>query len=323
MLTEGSVAVGAMAAADNAPMHLLVPFAAPLSEPGRQALKSLSLPRLEALLARLAPGPRDAGDEYSLSPPHERALAGALGLAGGDGRLPWAAWQAAQDGIDPGDAAWALLSPAHWHLGTDQVGFTDPLALALDEATSRALLEAVRELFESEGFTLRYGAPQRWYAAHDSLADLSTASLDRVIGRNVDRWLVADPRARLVKRLQNEVQMLLYTHPINAAREELGLPVVNSFWLSGCGRAQPVVAPAGLSVDERLRAPALAEDWAAWTEAWRALDAALPPPDHTPLRLTLCGERAAATFESAPRGLWQRLGGRFARPQAWSILESL
>jgi len=310
-------------AADNAAMHLLVPFAAPLSELGRQALKSLSLPRLEALLARLAPGPRDDGDEYSLTPPHERALARALGWVGADGRLPWAAWLAARDGIATGDAAWALLSPANWHLGTDQVGFTDPLALALDEAASRELLEAVRGLFESEGYTLRYGAPLRWYLAHDTLADLPTASPDRVIGRNVDRWLVADPRARLIRRLQNEVQMLLYTHPINAEREALGLPVVNSFWLSGCGRAQPVAAPAGLQVDDRLRAPALAEDWTAWAAAWRALDAALPPSDSTPLRLTLCGERATATFEAAPRGLWQRLGGRFARPQARSLLESL
>jgi len=310
-------------AADNAAMHLLVPFAAPLSEPGRAALKSLSLPRLEALLSSLAPGPRDDGDEYSLTPPHERALARALGWVGADGRLPWAAWLAARDGIATGDAAWALLSPANWHLGTDQVGFTDPLALALDEAASRELLEAVRGLFESEGYTLRYGAPLRWYLAHDTLADLPTASPDRVIGRNVDRWLVADPRARLIRRLQNEVQMLLYTHPINAAREELGLPVVNSFWLSGCGRAQPALAPAGLAVDERLRAPALAEDWAAWSAAWRALDAALPAPDTAPLQLTLCGERSAVSFASAPRSLWQRVGGRFARPQAQALLETL
>jgi hypothetical protein len=32
-------------------MHLVIPFAAPLSEPGREALRSLRWPHLQALLA--------------------------------------------------------------------------------------------------------------------------------------------------------------------------------------------------------------------------------------------------------------------------------
>ena len=38
------------------------------------------------------------------------------------------------DGIDVGDLAWGLLTPVHWHLGTEQVSLVDPAALALDEA---------------------------------------------------------------------------------------------------------------------------------------------------------------------------------------------
>ena len=44
-------------------------------------------------------------------------------------------------------------------------------------------------LFDSEGYVLTWGAPLRWYIAHESLSELPTASIDRVIGRNVDRWL--------------------------------------------------------------------------------------------------------------------------------------
>ena len=36
---------------------------------------------------------------------------------------------------------------------------------------------------------------------------------------------------RRVRRLQSEVQMLLHTHPLNAAREDRGDLTVNSFWL--------------------------------------------------------------------------------------------
>lgn len=308
-------------------MHLLIPFAGPLSEGGRQALATLALPQLAALLSTAGEPVLDAGDETSLSPPHERALARALGLAGSDGMLPWAAWQAAADGVNvlsPPDLVWGLLTPGHWHLGTDQVTLLDPDALALDEATSRALLEAVHDLFESEGFLLVYGTPTRWYLAHESLARLATASPDRVIGRNVDPWLPAGREARLWRRLQNEVQMRLYTHPLNAAREARGLLPVNSLWLSGCGVAQPAAAPPDLVVDDRLRRPALGEDWAAWSQAWQALDAGpLAALRGRAGTLTLCGERTAATWALKPPGAWQGFVARWRRSDPRALLETL
>ena len=42
-----------------------------------------------------------------------------------------------------------------------------------------------------------------------------------------------------------------------------------------------------------------------------------------PVRLTLCGERSAATFEPAPRTLLQRARGLFAAPAVQPLLESL
>ncbi len=309
-------------------MHLLIPFAAPLSDPGRQAAATLALPQLRSLLGRLTLVQRDEASEWSLSPPHERALARALGLQGGSGLLPWAARQAQADGVDTGDLAWGLLTPAHWHLGTEQVSLIDPLQLLLDEATSRALFDAVLPLFTSDGYLLRWGAPLRWYAAHESFAALPCAALDRVVGRNVDAWLGSDPAARRVRRLQAEVQMLLHTHPINEHRQAQGLLPVNSFWLSGCGVAQAATGTPP-QVDERLRAPALADDWAAWVKAWDTLDAgplaALNQAVQSgeQVQLTLCGERASATWESAPRSLLARLRQVISQPAVLPVLESL
>lgn len=313
-------------------MHLLIPHAGALSPACAHTLSHLALPNLSALLGRLEAGPAEGGDEYSLTPPHERALAAALGLQGEDGALPWAARAAAADGIDTRDLAWGLLTPVHWDVGREHVTLADPAALALDASESKALLEAVRELFESEGWTLAWGAPLRWYAAHAALDGLPCASLDRVIGRNVDLWLQTDtvrfPLARQLRRLQNEVQMLLYTHPLTEAREARGALPVNSFWLSDCGRAQPGTGPAP-TVDERLRAPLLAEDWAAWGEAWQALDAG-PLADvlaaarrGEPVRLTLCGERSAQAFTARPRSLWQRLQSRWQNVDLAKTLEAL
>jgi hypothetical protein len=313
-------------------MHLLIPHASALSPACAHTLSHLALPRLADLMARLDPCGEDVGDEYSLNPPHERALAAAWGWQAEDGALPFAAHAAAADGNAVGAHAWGLLTPVHWQVGRDHVSLCDPDALALDADESRALFEAVRDLFESEGFTLAWGAPLRWYAAHESLDGLPCASIDRVIGRNVDLWLQTDtgrfPLARLVRRLQNEVQMLLYTHPITDAREARDQLPVNSFWLSGCGRLQPARGESPVC-DSRLRQPLLAEDWAAWAEAWRSLDAGplatlLQRAERgDPVRLTLCGKRSARHFETRPRTLWQRLRRLGAAPDPANLLEAL
>lgn len=309
-------------------MHLLIPFASALAEAGLHTLRDLSLPHLSRLLRRLSPTERFGSDEYSLSPPHERALAAAWGWDGEDGALPFAARAAANDGIAIGDRAWGQLTPVHWHVGTDQVSLADPALLALEADESRTLFEAVRELFESEGFVIAWGAPLRWYAAHESLVELPCASPDRAIGRTIDLWMRPQPAARLVRRLQNEVQMLLHDHPVNAAREARGALPVNSFWLSGCGRAQPFDDTL-VEVDERLRASTLSEDWTAWAEAWQTLDAGpIAAVDARAQRgdelvLTLCGERHAQRFEAQPRPLWQRVASRWQTPAPQAVLEAL
>lgn len=313
-------------------MHLVVPFAAAASDSGAMAVQGLRLPHFERLLARLAPGPVTDTDAHSLSLPHEHVLAACRGWTLRDGGLPLAAWAAQADGLPaaPAGQGWGLMTPTHWQVGSEQILLLDPAALHLDEDESRALLQALRGLFEPEGWGLHWGAPLRWYATHDSLAELATASLDRVIGRPIDQWLPDRLAGRSVRRLQSEVQMLLHTHPINAAREARGELAVNSFWLSGTGHTQPVAADAREPLlDERLRGPWLAGDWAAWAEAWHALDAARLSELHTraergeTLSLTLCGERLAQRFDSVQRGAWQRLTQNWRRAAADRVLEPL
>ena len=322
-LAPGSVP--ATAAAERTP-HWVIPFAASLSEPCQHALTRLkdaaALPRLSALLERLQPVARLEGDEYALAMPHERLLAGELGWPERDGLQPWAAWWAAQDGLQlPPDRCWALLSPGHWLMGRDHLTLLDPASLGLADDESRALLEALRPFFEEDGWTLQWGAATRWYASHPDLDGLSTASLERVIGRNPDLWLAEDPDghplARKLRRLQAEAQMLLYNHPLNERRSEAGLATVNSFWVSGCGRPPANLAlPAGLRVIDDLRAPLLADDMPLWLQAWQHIDAHVLPEALAALdaggsvKLTLCGERHAVTFgQMGKPGLAERLLG--------------
>ena len=288
-------------------VHYIIPFAHASTEQCAQALRTLELPRLRALAARWALVGADDGDDFSLSPPHERALASAYGWTGAAGALPFAAWSARRDGIDTGDLAWGLLTPAHWHVGRDHITLLDPDSLALNEQESRGLLDAVRELFESEGFLVAFGATQRWYVAHESLTHLPCASIDRVIGRNVDIWLPSGPQARLIRRLQSEVQMLLYRTPLNDERLTRGQLEVNSFWLSGCGHYQ-ACSDAEVHVLDSLRAPALQQDWKAWAQAWQSLDAGplAGLASRSNVTLTLCGERGSVSLAQGDSPAWRR-----------------
>lgn len=311
--------------------HLLIPFASS-PEPGcREALRGLALPRLEQLLARLSPGTVDAGSETSLSLPHERALARACGLAPADGRIPWAAWQVKQSGGDPGDAAWAQITPCHWRVGSDHVAMDDPAGLQLEESESRALLAAVQTFFEEDGIALEYAAPTLWLARGETFRDFPAASLDRVIGRKVDDWLPRVAGAGPVRRLQQEVQMLLYTSEVNDERQQRGLLPVNSFWVSGTGALAPDAGglPPPLTVAHALRGPALAADWAAWAAAWREIDGRemegllQTMSAGGAVTLTLAGERSARSWTGAGGGWLRRLGGMFAGARAATVLEAL
>lgn len=307
--------------------HLLIPYAASASEGCQQALQGLALPHLDRLLARLNPHPisNDSGEETSFSAPHERALARALGLPAQDGRIPWAAWHRQQQGLTTHGEAWAFVTPCQWQVSTDHVTLRDPAQLGLDEAASRALLAIVAPWFAEDGITLHYDQPTRWLASGPLFATLASASLERVLLRDVRAWMPdarAVPEARTLHRLHSEMQMLLYTHAFNDERSARGLPVVNSFWVHGTGPLPVPAPPASPSapaptVPTALRDPALHEDWRSWAAAWAALDAGSvadllrQAEAGAAVRLTLCGERNALVFHNAPQGLWQRVQSVF------------
>ncbi|MFT4267626.1 MAG: hypothetical protein QM586_10475, partial [Xenophilus sp.] len=257
--------------------HLLIPFAGPRSAHCRAVLGTLALPRLQALLARLMPGEQDRTDEGSLSPPHERALARAQGWSGApDGLLPWAAAEARRLALPGADTpGWGRIDLCHWQVGMSEVVLHDPARLNLAVEESETLRLAMRPFFSEDGLDLHpTPRPGQWLARGRLLDGLPTASIDRAAGQPLGAWLPMGEAARGLRRLLNEMQMLLYTHRANDERAARGLPPINSFWLSGTGRL-PGGAAAGAApvLDTSLRAAALDDDSAAWAAAWETLDA--------------------------------------------------
>jgi hypothetical protein len=130
-------------------------------------------------------------------------------------------------------------------------------------------------------------------------------------------------------KLQNEVQMAWFEHPVNEAREARGLPAVNSIWFHAQGVAQPVKSPfarvmsnaaatRGLAISAGVRAdappasfaafaatspegdtlveidpfsaPYIEQDWARWNDAFAALEAGWLAPALDALQSGALGE---------------------------------
>ena len=292
-------------------MHLLIPFANSTSQGCHAALQGLKLPYLDKLLRKLPLAQTDAAEVTAFSPPHERALAAVHGISAADGQIPFGAWHAAQAGhtVAPGQA-WALITPCHWAVQSQHITMLNPQALNLQEEESRALLAAMLPFFVQDGIDLVYDTPIRWLARGEQFAGLSSASFDRVIGsgegKSVDQWLPRADAAKSLRRLQQEMQMLLYTHALTDARNARGEVAVNSFWVSGTGAmtAAMLATPESTKVKpiNTLRDAALNADWAAWAQAWQQIDttecAALLAASQkgAKVTLTLCGERAARVY---------------------------
>ena len=316
--------------------HLLVPFAAASAPECRALLPEMHLPNLTALLGELKPGTTLDGDDHEFTPPHERALAHALGLGlHDDGTLPWAAAESANPQMPQ---AW--FSPCHFRVGMDQVTLHSAESLSLDGAHSRALLDALAPFCKEDGITLQFECPTRWHAEGEPLRHLTCASLDRVNGRSVADWTAENQPdnagMQLLKRLQSEAQMLFYTHPVNDQREAARQATINGFWVHGAGALEHPLIPANPkpTVRDNLRQPALAADWPAWRQAWTELDkthiaAMLQSVQKGEIvMLTLCGERHAATWHNAaPRSALARLGQAIntlrGQAPAWKQLDTL
>lgn len=300
--------------------HLILPYAAMLDDSCQHVLQDLALPQLQQLLPLLSPSHVDEGTPDALIPTHERAVARAWGL---DPAAP--AWAAvAQPDAQAHPSAWLTL--CHWTAGADQIRMDDPAALPLDMAGAQALHAVLQPWFAEDGLQLQVVEPGRWLVSGALLQDLQAASLDRVLLRDVSRWMPQSPHARKLHRLHSEVQMLLYNHRFNAERAERGLPPINAFWLHGAGQLSADALQAAhtlqkitpLHLADSLRQTALRQDWPAWKDAWLAADAGPIGQVLAHVQLggtatvTFCGEFNAHSFTTQRRNWLGKIKSRFS-----------
>ena len=300
--------------------HLLIPFASissASSEAAAKYLQGLNLPNLRQLLAALTLVDSDIGTEESFSPPHERAVARAQGLPVVDGYIPWAAQKALSLGLENTQTQpWSFVTLCHSVVGMGSMTMEDPDQLSVSEAESRQLFADMAPYFTEDGLKLHYLEPKLWLCCGEPLRDVRTASFDRVIGKSLSDWQPAGGESAKLRRLQNEMQMLLYTHTVNDVRSRSNAAAINSVYFHGNAELLKDIVRVSANITTSVNMPrslanaALKEDWPAWVTAWEQLDATVfadllkrtqTGKAGESVVLTLCGERSALRYELQPR----------------------
>lgn len=210
---------------------------------------------------------------------------------------PVAPLTARLDGLPSETGYWLRADPINLETGMGGLLLHPTQTLALTREETGQLLRDLNALWREAKLELLAPHPERWHLRLPAPPVLSTTPVDRVAGEYVTHHLPHGGDAGRLLRLVNEAQMLMHDHPVNQAREQRGLPVVNSIWLWG-GGALPQETTRKLRVatdDAELRAlaqatgqpwvpcPALWPDLARTIEEEQTLLSLSPGPDDTSL----------------------------------------
>ena len=273
---------------------LVLPSALPVPEFAPDLVRALQAPALASLLSRTGAQRRLPADTSVRALPHETWLARALGLDGA-GQPAFAGAAMRAYGLAADGGTWFIVNPVHIEIARTHLMMGDPRFLGLGEPDSRALFDAALPYVEEAGHALLYGDAQTWFLRADDWAGLDTATPDAALGMDLTDWMPLGERAAAFRRLQNEIQILWHTHPVNAAREARRMPAVNAFWPWGA-------APAGAQAS-RLRLASF--DTAAWLT--RLADTA--PTDLAGLTNAIDGDTVLVCGSVAPYAAAADWGG--------------
>lgn len=170
--------------------------------------------------------------------PHTDADSAACALFGLDAECtPTAALTYLADFSEPPPGICLRLDPVHLRADTSGLVLFAAESAGITEEESRALFEAIRPWLEEEGWTLRYGAADRWYVSSAASCPVpSTHPLTRVLGQPVSTCLPDGEGADSWLRRINELQMELHGHAVNQQRASRGQPLISGLWLWGGGQ---------------------------------------------------------------------------------------
>lgn len=142
------------------------------------------------------------------------------------------AWQLA--GNHTQNAYWLYAAPVHLVLQRDSFSLSEPVPLPLENDEITALTHSLNQHFQADNMQF-FWHENVWFLKLKTNPNIQTCLPNVAINQDIAQYLPTGAGAMQWAKFQNELQMLLFSHPVNAAREAKRLPLINSIWCYGGG----------------------------------------------------------------------------------------
>jgi hypothetical protein len=149
------------------------------------------------------------------------------------------AWQQAGNQASSQDklAYWLFAAPVHLVLQRDTFSLAAPAPLPLEKDESDALTAALNKYFAADNLVF-FWHENTWFLRLNNNPNIQTTAPQASLNKDVAQCLATGEGAIKWASFTNEIQMLLFEHPVNIAREIKNLPVINSIWCYGGGQME-------------------------------------------------------------------------------------
>ena len=132
-------------------------------------------------------------------------------------------------------AYWLYAPPVHLVLQRDTFSLAAPVPLSLNADEVDALIAALNQHFASDGLAFTWHK-NTWFLSLPTNPQISTTAPQAAINKDISAYLPTGEGATKWAGFTNEIQMLLFEHPVNVARVAKKLPAINSIWCYGLGQ---------------------------------------------------------------------------------------
>ncbi|MGH8843490.1 MAG: hypothetical protein ACREX1_12440 [Advenella sp.] len=269
------------------------------------------------------------------------------------GCTPYEAWlvQHYQFAPTPGQAPCAALAPilvpeaqntepvwlfqlAHFGLSNSGAHMLTAGDIAVTEQESVALYESAIDIFTDTPFTLTGHTRQGWTVAVPDGSSLPSRSPTLIASADLAQVWPQEDAFKPLRRLLSELQIAWHHHPVNEARRDRQMPLINGGWLFGGAAAAQLTAPTAMPVVIRdLEAAHRQRQWGHWLALLPAVEQTLTlelaaalktqsggNPVTMPVSLILTGDDRwiTLTLEPTPALLKWLPGQRKQWKQWWS-----
>ncbi len=125
--------------------------------------------------------------------------------------------------------------PAFQQIDMNNATLGNPLELDLTQDECDQLQQTLNNHFADDGLHFESKDPQRWYCHFKNMPQVTCTPISAAIGRDVARCRPDGADARQWRSKLAEIEMLLFEHPVNTARQQNNKLPVNTLWLWGEG----------------------------------------------------------------------------------------